>query len=84
MPTGPNVTFKDIGAAAMTKTPREQLSGLVKRRTLVKKRISDSAKTIKRGGSLKDEAWYLRAQQRFAIAASAKVETQPPQDQIDG
>jgi hypothetical protein len=33
---------------------------------------------------LKDEAWYLRAQQRFAITASAKVETQSPQDQIDG
>jgi len=84
MPSGPNIVLRDIGATTMTKTPKEQLSGLVKRRTLVKKRISDSAKTIKRGGSLKDEAWYLRAQQRFAIAASAKVETQSPQDQIDG
>ena len=83
MPTGPNVTFKDIGAAAMTKTPREQLSGLVKRRTMVKKRISAAAKTIKRGASLKNEDWYVRAQQSIAIASAAKDEPSLTQEATD-
>jgi hypothetical protein len=56
----------------MTKTPKEQLSGLIKRRKLVKKRISDAAKGLKRGGSLKDEKWYEHAQKRFAISPLIK------------
>jgi hypothetical protein len=83
MPTGPNVTLKDIGAAAMTKSPREQLTGLVKRRTMVKKRISAAAKTIKRGGSLKNEDWYIRAQQRISIASAGKEEPSLPQEMTD-
>jgi hypothetical protein len=83
MPTGPNVTLKDIGATAMTKTPREQLSGLVKRQTMVKKRISAAAKTIKRGASMKNEDWYVRAQQRIAIASVGKEEPCLPQDVTD-
>ena len=53
----------------MTKSPKEQLSGLIKRRSLVKKRLSAAAKGVKRNGSLKQEDWYERAQQRFAIAS---------------
>ena len=67
----------------MTKTPCEQLSGLVKRRTMVKKRISAAAKGIKRGGSLKNEDWYERAQKRFAIAAE-KTPPQPATEPLDG
>ena len=83
MPTDPNVTLKDNGAAAMTKTPREQLSGLVKRQTLVKKRISAAAKTIKRGASLKNEDWYVRAQKRIAIASVGKDEPTLPHEVTD-
>ena len=68
----------------MTKTPKDQLSGLIKRRTLVKNRISAAAKGIKRGGSLKDEDWYMRAQKRFAISASGQAAPQPQQEPLDG
>jgi L-fucose mutarotase/ribose pyranase (RbsD/FucU family) len=57
----------------MAKSPKDQLSGLVKRRSLVRKRLSAAAKGIKRNGSLKQEDWYERAQQRFAIAAVKEV-----------
>ena len=68
----------------MTKTPREQLSGLAKRRTMVKKRISAAAKGIKRGNSLKNEDWYERAQQRFSIASTEKTPAQPISETIEG
>ena len=62
----------------MTKSPKEQLSGLIKRRSLAKKRLSAAAKGIKRNGSLKDENWYERAQQRFAIATVKETVVSDP------
>ena len=69
------------GSGRMTKSPKEQLSGLIKRRSLAKKRLTAAAKGIKRNGSLKDETWYERAQQRFAIAT---VKEAPARDPLEG
>ena len=66
------------GSGLMTKSPKEQLSGLIKRRSLAKKRLSAAAKGIKRNGSLKDENWYERAQQRFAIATVKETVVSDP------
>ena len=63
----------------MTKTPKEQLSGLIKRKSLLKKRLSAAAKGMNRGGSLKNETWYERAQQRFAISPAAKENAALPE-----
>lgn len=69
------------GSGRMTKSPKDQLSGLIKRRSLAKKRLSAAAKGIKRNGSLKDETWYERAQQRFAIAS---VKDTPASEPLEG